>query len=82
MRYGGAYVGCWIRTNSLKIAQERAVAKLTEEGWIIEEVQVVSVVRGAWAAEAIVFIEKAKSEGQAYATFSWPAKPQKKDKIH
>ena len=81
-KYGGAFIGCWIRTNSRKVAQERAAKRLTADDWLIENVIEVRVLRSVPTKEMQLSVDQAKAEGQAYLTFTWPARPQREDKVH
>ena len=80
-QYGGAYIGCWIKIGSKKVAEARALAKILEEGRIVEHREELKVLKAPYPAKAKKFIERAKVEGLSFITFTRPAGPQKSEKV-
>jgi hypothetical protein len=72
---GGAYVNCWIRSDSRDQAEARAAALIEEYGWDVEALEEQSTVTSAdydQDDEDRQFYEQALVEGEVLVFNTWP----------
>lgn len=73
---GGAYVNCWIRSDSRDQAEARAATLIEDYGWDVEALEEQSTVTGADYGEDDEdreFYEQALVEGEVLVFNTWPA---------
>lgn len=82
---GGAFVNCWIRSNSEHEAEIIAVEAIRNDGWCIQSLEdkfIAEKERYVDDPEVLELYEQAEKEGESYIFNIWPPEPQDDDTIH
>jgi hypothetical protein len=82
---GGAFVNCWIKSNTEESAAITAQASIQNDGWIIitiEETFIAEKEIYSDKPESLELFEQAEIDGEAYRFHTWPLEPQDDDTIH
>ena len=81
---GGAFVNCWIKTNSLDKAKNIAEKAIKENKWLVLGVEesYKTVKEKIKDEEALEAYKQAEQDEEVYIYHSWPNEPQEEDSIH
>lgn len=81
---GGAFINCWVRSNTQENAESIAKSFLHMEGWDNFRLEEHSLPERDWYVdipESLKQYDQAVEHGDAYITHSWPPGPQEDDSI-
>ena len=67
----GAYINCWVRSDSTKSAQAQAEKDIGENGWRIECVEQPIRLVEVRPEEGVEYFEQAKVDGEVYVYHTW-----------
>ena len=82
---GGAFVNCWIRSDSKREAERIAKGAIRNDGWHIHSLHdsfIAEKDRYADDPEILELYERAEMEGESYLFNIWPPEPHEEDTIH
>ena len=82
---GGAFVNCWIKSNSEERASEIAQSAIQSDGWdiiAVDETFIAEKEIYVEFPESLELFEQAEIDGEAYLFNTWPPEPQENDTIH
>ena len=82
---GGAFVNCWVKSDSEREAERVAVEAIRNDGWYIQSLHdcfIAEKDRYAGDPEILELYEQAEVEGESYLFNIWPPEPQEDDTIH
>jgi hypothetical protein len=82
---GGAFVDCWVKSDSEREAERIAVEVIRIDGWRIQSLHdsfIAEKDRYADDPEILELYEQAEMAGESYLFNIWPAEPQEDDTIH
>ena len=82
---GGAFVNCWVRSDSKREAERIAVGAIRNDGWYIQSLHdsfIAEKDRYEDDPEILELYEQAEIEGESYLFNICPPEPQEEDTIH
>ncbi len=82
---GGAFVNCWVKSNSEERAAEIALSAIRNDGWdiiTVDDTFIAERERYSDVPESLELFEQAEIDGEAYLFNTWPPEPQEDDTIH
>ena len=85
VNYGGAFVACWVRGETVEDAQDIAINAISTDGWAIKSIEESFIAEHEFYAdepELRSAYEQALSEGESYIYYTWTPEPQEEDTIH
>jgi hypothetical protein len=68
----GAYINCWIRTDSPEDAHRIATSEIVRNGWKIEGIENPPEVQTEPSASGAEYFEQAELDGECYVFHQWP----------
>ena len=82
---GGAFVSCWVKSNSEKRAAKKAQAVIRNDGWdiiTVDDTFIAERERYLDLPESLELFDQAEIDGEAYLFDTWPPEPQEDETIH
>ncbi len=83
--YGGAFISCWLKTNSIENAKLLAEKSIKENHWVVKKLEESYPVQSKdydENEENLEYYQQAEIDGEVYVYDAWPNEPQEEEQVH